>query len=232
LANGLWWERDRALAALDQITRFNLLDMDDLAGKLNDTTPRQVGIGVLRHWLRPDYGGLPDAWQIQNPTALTSYLVSLEYKARVPISELSRAYCDNAVIRNATLIEIALVLYHIDHKKYPAQLADLVPDYLHELPLDPYARQPFQYLPSGLNLPLIYWTIADGHERIEPHTPLFWSVGPGNAGLKEVERAEFPDNSEPEPNGELPPKKEEPRYEFLSEDAAWWNTIPLAFPLR
>jgi hypothetical protein len=207
--------------------------MDDLGGKLKDTTPRQVGIGMLRHWLRPDYGGLPDTWQIQNPPAVTSYLVSLEYKARVPISELSRAYCDNAVIRNATLIEIALVLYQIDHKKYPPQLADLVPDYLHELPLDTYARQPFQYLPSGLNLPLIYWTIAGGQERIEPHTPLFWSVGPGNAGLKEVERAELPDNSEPQPNGEPPPpKKEEPRYEFLSEDAAWWNTNTLAFPLK
>jgi hypothetical protein len=233
LANDLWWERERALTVLDQITRFNLFDMDDLADKLNDTTPREIGNGVLRHWLRPDYGGLPDTWQIQNPAAVTSYLASLEYKARVPISELSRAYCDNAVIRNATLIEIALVLYHLDHKKYPAQLSDLAPDYLEQLPLDPYARQSFQYQRVGLDLKLKYWSPDHQYKFVDPHTPFFWSVGPGNVTLREVTEGSpfFGGNDDPTPIGEEPiPNKFEPQYVFINEESGW-NLATPAFPL-
>jgi hypothetical protein len=232
LANQLWWEHERARQALDRITRRNIYDVEALTNYLADTTPREIGISRLHHWLRPDYGGLPELWVIQEPLAVTSYLVSLEYTARVPVSALKRAYCDNEVCRRATDLQLALAQYRLDHKKYPPQLADLVPNYLHELPLDPYALQPFQYQPSGLNLPLKYWNPYGDNERIEPHTSLFWTVGPGDVRLKQLHQAEFPDNSEPQPNGEEPvPKKEEPRYEFVNEQAGWWNTKNLAFPL-
>jgi hypothetical protein len=232
LANDLWWERERALAVLDQITRFNLFDIEDLADKLNDTTPREIGLGMLRHWLRPDYGALPDTWQIQNPAAVTSYLASLEYKARVPLSELSRAYCESTVIRNATLIKIALVLYHLDHKKYPAQLSDLAPEYLEQLPLDPYARQPFQYQPAGLDLKLKYWTPDHQYKLVNPHTPFFWSVGPSNVALKKItEGNPFFGENDPTPIGQEPiPKKFEPQYEFIIEESGW-NYTTLVFPL-
>jgi hypothetical protein len=36
----------------------------------------------------------------------------------------------------------ALMLYHIEHKKYPNKLSDLVPRYLSEIPLDPREGEP------------------------------------------------------------------------------------------
>ena len=139
LANQLGWERQRAEKALDRITRTNIRDVDRLTSIIDRTTPQEVGVGIVRHWLRPDFGGLPELWEIVDPAAITSYLTSLEYKARVPISDLNRAYCDNVTCRHATLLQIALALYRLEHKKYPARLAELVPEYLEQLPLDPYS---------------------------------------------------------------------------------------------
>jgi ABC-type transport system involved in multi-copper enzyme maturation permease subunit len=229
LANQLWWERERAAIALYQISRTNVHDVDRLADVLAANTPREIGVGVIRHWLRPTYGGLPPLWEIVNPAAATSYLVSLEYEARVPIYEMNRAYCDNTTWRRATLLQIALALYHLEHHKYPAQLADLVPAYFEQLPLDPYSRQAFQYLPSGLDLPLKYWAVDGNPEVIGSGQPLFWSVGVGNVRLVKWAHP-FADNGEP------PPDKEKPAppvmlYDFVNEDQTFWNDKTLAFPL-
>ena len=52
-----------------------------------------------------------------------------------------RALASNA----ATVTAVALSAYKTEHAQYPAQLADLVPDYLPALPADPITRQPMRY---------------------------------------------------------------------------------------
>jgi hypothetical protein len=232
LINQLWWERDRGLQALERITRRNIHEMDELTNRISQNKPQELGISLIRRSLRPDYGGLPEIWKIQEPAAVTSYFVSEEYQARVQVSALSRAFCDNETSRRATLLQIGLALYRLDHKQYPPQLSNLVPDYLEELPLDPYARQPFQYQPNGLNLPLGFWSYGQDYKKIDPQTPLFWSVGAGDVRLKEVFGPEYPDTADPPPDGEQPQaQKRLRRYEFINEDQGGWNNNTLAFPL-
>jgi hypothetical protein len=49
--------------------------------------------------------------------------------------------------QNLELIRFQLLLaaYRADHDKYPAQLSDLTPDYLAEVPLDPFTAKPLIY---------------------------------------------------------------------------------------
>src|SRR5205085_919233 len=165
--------------ALDRITLKNVHDARQFAVRVADEHTHEFGLTESR-WLQPPYSNRPELWEIDEPAATTSYLVSLEYKARVSIAELNRAYCDYVVNRRAALMCVALAAYRLDHQNYPAHLADLVPEYLKELPLDPYSSQPFVYQPVGLNLPLDCWMPGSETNRIEAHRPLFWSVGPAN----------------------------------------------------
>ncbi len=98
LANQLPWERERALLALDRITLRNIQEVNEVTSHVGNQQPRELGASDVRRWLRPR-GGLPELWEIEEPAAATSYLASLEYKARVSISQLNRAYCDNEVCR-------------------------------------------------------------------------------------------------------------------------------------
>jgi hypothetical protein len=233
LANKLRWERERAHMALERITRTNIGELNQLIERLSSNNPQQVGIGTLRHYLRPWYNGLPETWEVRNPAAVTSYLVSLEYKARVPIAELSRAYCDSVTCRRGTLLQIALTLYRLDHKKYPAQLADLVPEYLDHLPLDPYARQPFHYEPTGLNHRLSYWSLNGQRVRLQPNTPFLWSVGAGDVRLKlEIDDRFYGEPQEHLAAGEEPkPNPIEPAYWFYNEGEVSWDNKNSLFPL-
>jgi ABC-type transport system involved in multi-copper enzyme maturation permease subunit len=182
LANELPWERKRALAALDVITDQNWKDAWNLAKAIATPAALNSGNNQLRRWLRPDYQAAP--WVAQQPAAATSYLASMEYTARVPVNELFLEYCNTITVQRAVLIEIALAIYRADHGEYPATLDALAPDYLSALPLDPYAMQPFMYLPKGLERPLGGFGFSPGDE-IPPHTPLLWSVGPNNVQLQE-----------------------------------------------
>ena len=44
--------------------------------------------------------------------------------------------------------ELALRQYRLEHGSEPAKLADLVPDYLPELPIDPFSGRPLRYQPD------------------------------------------------------------------------------------
>jgi hypothetical protein len=233
LANRLWWERERADIALNQISRTNVHDVDRLVDAIAGSAPGELGVTIVRHWLRPDHGGLPPLWQIANPAAVTSYLVSLEYAARVPVYEMNRAYCDNTTCRRAALLQIALALYHIEHDKYPMRLADLVPKYLERLPFDPYSRQPFQYAPAGLGHS-VECPLDHAHfMRIDPNTPFFWSAGVGNVRLREIVTSRSVANSG---NPDEGPVRTETTtiYLFVNEsqfDQVSWSDETLAFPL-
>lgn len=252
LANQLPWEQFRALQALNSVTLYNTNEVKQLVQYVNERDPRNwTSDRGLHRWFRPRSGfALPDAWTIEVDRATTSYLASLEYVRRVSVAELSRAYCDTEVCRRATLLRLALAMYRLDHKKYPTSLRDLVPEYLAELPLDPYGRQPFQYLPAGLELPLEHWSAMSNFGRIDPHTPFFWSVGIADVQPQQLlkEPAPTSDVSENELAGpeagaaapgeggastsaNQPPEKLELVYIFVGNDESWQDANIFAFPL-
>ncbi len=48
-----------------------------------------------------------------------------------------------------TRVFLALRCYHLEHGRMPASLDDLAPEYLEEVPVDPFAEQPFVYEPQA-----------------------------------------------------------------------------------
>ena len=183
IANELPWERVRALEALDVITDQNVKTAIDLTNYLMRTTTLDNGHETLRVWLRP-YDEQP-AWVIEQPAAVTSYLMSMEYRARVDMNMLLQSYCNTKTWQNAVQIKIALAMYWEDNGEFPVTLAELVPKYLKREPLDPFAMQPFGYFPQGLDVGL-HPDGNPGSPAIIAGTPFFWSVGPGNRQLQKM----------------------------------------------
>jgi hypothetical protein len=229
LANQLPWERARALRALGQITVRNLLEVQDFTQKVADSRPREIRQVTLRRWLRPPFVALPELWETAEPAAMTSHFMVLEYRARLSLSALCAAYCDNETYRRGTLLCLALAAYRLDHKQYPPRLGDLVPAYIKELPLDPYSAQPFQYEPAGLSLPLKFQSRSWEQIRIEPHTPLLWSVGPGDVRLKQRENTEY--EADEEANANAIKQTTEFIYHFPSSDPNWSPESTIVLPL-
>src|SRR5262249_36942899 len=118
------------------------------------------------------------------------------------------------------------IMYYHDHGEYPKSLEDLTPDYLDALPLDPYSGKDFQYLPNGLDLPLVEWGTDNG--PIKPHNPLLWSVGAWYLG--DFVRGVY---HEPSATDTQEPPVESPAYRLGSGDATafWGGPDHLVFPL-
>ncbi len=59
--------------------------------------------------------------------------------------------------RRMAAIALAIRLYEVDHARRPAELAELIPDYLDEVPADPMAADgaTFSYLPDA-EIPVLY----------------------------------------------------------------------------
>jgi hypothetical protein len=231
LVNRLPWERERGLAALNEITQQNTGDADQLVLQtLASNFPQERGNQIVRRWLRPLFARpWPEKWLMAQPAAATSYLTRLEYQARSPVHELFRSYCDMETYRRAALLQVALAIFRLDHGNYPERLSELIPDYLESLPMDPYSIQPFQYEPHGLDLPL--WPLANypDFQRIGANTPILWSVGAGNTRLEKADRVFWqPDESNPE--GE-PQEIRESVYQLVSSEVGWWGEPAFVFPL-
>lgn len=62
--------------------------------------------------------------------------------------------------RNMTIISLGLRRYRLKHKKLPATLDELVPDFLDAVPIDPYDGQPVRYL-SQADSALLYCLGSD-----------------------------------------------------------------------
>lgn len=64
---------------------------------------------------------------------------------------------------NSVLISIALERYHRENQNWPEKLEDLVPNYLDEIPEDPFDRKPMRYkLQEGK--PVVYSVGIDGED--------------------------------------------------------------------
>jgi hypothetical protein len=225
LANQLPWERERALLALDEITRQNIGDAAELMQALS---PNYFDT-ILRKWLRPRYSAHQTAtWELAQPAAATSHFARLEYLTRTHVHELYRAYCNNQVDRQATILKIALFMFRRDQGAYPERLSELVPDYLESVPVDPYSRQPFRYEAAGLDLPLRDFANS-GFTRIEANTPLFWSVGAGNAQLRQWEHSSYEtDNNDPDASALI---VHETAYALVGQEEEWFVEPAFVFPL-
>lgn len=145
-ANQLSWEQERALRAIDRITKFNVQN--------------------AWNWQLPN-----NAWQMANPKLITSYFATFEYDARVNFEYLSAASMNALVARRGTEIQLALALYRIEHGEYPPRLEMLVPNYMPDEKslIDRFSDTIFQYEPNGLDLRLEPYDVP-------PHTPFLWSA--------------------------------------------------------
>jgi hypothetical protein len=226
MANELPWERERALAALEVITRQNTGDAEELLSYLSGVYARQYTSVQLRKWLRPRWAWArqwPANWKLASPAAATSYLTRYEYEARSRVHELYAALCDIETCRRAAQLQLALAMYRLDQDEYPAWLSELVPEYLKAMPLDPYLGQPFQYEPDGLDLPLLMSSSQPTSEGLAPSTPLLWSVGPGSARLTRWERRQLPEGAQDWVTDLV--------YILATEDNGFWGEPTLVFPL-
>jgi hypothetical protein len=59
------------------------------------------------------------------------------------------------------LIDLALRSYHADHGEYPRNLESLAPQYLTEVPLDPFCGKPIVYRPAAQDF-VLYSVGGDG----------------------------------------------------------------------
>jgi hypothetical protein len=182
LANELPWERRRAFAALDMITMQNFRDAEDLK-KLVDGREDRFYLEKLQDLIQPDRNRVDRAtvaWVSEQPLAATSYLARFEYQARVPVSALFQQVLETEVARRAAIVRLALLLYRRDHDKYPASLSELVPDYLPEVPKDPFTG----------NMQNLSYALRGGESSLAPFhnslrgfrdgTALVWSRGVEN----------------------------------------------------
>ena len=60
-----------------------------------------------------------------------------------------RGYWHQVADARMTRVFLALRCYHLEHGRMPASLDDLAPEYLEEVPVDPFAEQPFVYEPQA-----------------------------------------------------------------------------------
>ncbi|MBN2446402.1 MAG: hypothetical protein JXO22_06745 [Phycisphaerae bacterium] len=87
---------------------------------------------IARHVYEPEFGALchPLLYRYwQGP-------VALHWRVRL-LDQLAR--------RRGTLAMLALNEYHRDRGCYPAELSELVPAYMDELPIDPFSDEPLRY---------------------------------------------------------------------------------------
>jgi hypothetical protein len=241
LANRLPWERQRALRALDLITRANLCDTIVLENYLAGHADVQYASSWLREWIQSERGNrpIPDRWTFTERAAATSYLAHFEYEDRVRLDEFYGQLCDIETCRRATLLTITLASYRQEHGDYPGSLSDLVPEFFKTPPLDPYSNQFFQYEPHGLDLPLqasrvrlvsaptSVPAITVGPDLVPPQTPLLWSVGPDDARLTRQVRSYTVLNVDT-PNEE--PKETQETVYVLRNRGNWPNSEQV-FPL-
>jgi len=86
----------------------------------------------------------PDmSWKIYiTENSIGKMLISLGV---VALENLRNKKCNSDLTLNVTDILFALKRYQIEKNGYPDNLADLAPNYINELPVDPYSGKPFIY---------------------------------------------------------------------------------------
>lgn len=95
-------------------------------------------------------------------------------------------YYRNIAERRMTAISLAAQLYRADHDRWPEQLDQLVPEYLPQVPPDPFRNdgQPIGYvllqdtLPDGSDRPLLYIDSGPAEDAIDTEPMYGWQYDP------------------------------------------------------
>lgn len=190
-------ERERAVRML------NILASRALA-RLQVITTSIARRGQAVQFVRPDWwGGWAPADYFtmdytgptaENPPAGVQPMIDwLETTAPRDLEQLGLRGMDAAkdlvwfeTRRRATIIQLALVAYRIDHGSLPKSLDELVGPYLHELPADPYLGYPFRYFPNGMPAANLEWD-RQSKKALAESRPAFYEtlaqIKPGAAGI-------------------------------------------------
>jgi hypothetical protein len=224
MANKLPWERRRALQALDLMTAQQIRWLNGLVeclttGKSNEW-PHSAD--QFRENLASNLANeTPTGYSILGRPADTSFLAALEFTARVSPWSLYEQLAAAQVDRNGTILQLALVAYRRNHDAYPESLDQLVPDYLEQVPIDPYSGTPFLYRPKGVDR-IVSGVYVPPHydARIEPSTPFFWSVGRFNLNklIQTTDTSTIRDSDDPN----APPiESKADVYQLTNEEQHW-----------
>jgi hypothetical protein len=182
-ARWLPWERARALRALNVMA----------AEELEKCRQAEVA-GSSSYLLRPSDLGLAPGMEgpaNRSPFSVVSVaIISEAYRRgqwtanlllKVPLSDSQMLVSDWLVVETrcrATQVILALEAWRLEHKALPKSLDELVGPYLQRVPIDPFAREPFRYLPAGLSTPLAWYPQQFAPaQTIAPGKPLLWSTG-------------------------------------------------------
>jgi hypothetical protein len=138
---------------------------------------------ILRGWLPAEEG--PDASLTAADVArlLDSSWLSDE-RLFSPVVELRAAATQSRWQVDAARLQVALALYQLREKKPASRLKDLVPNYLPQLPVDPYSGQPFRYrISKGEEIDVADGAVCQrrhGPDKVKvlPGQGIFWSTGP------------------------------------------------------
>ncbi|OHB74857.1 MAG: hypothetical protein A2W31_15155 [Planctomycetes bacterium RBG_16_64_10] len=192
LANRLPWERERSLRALAWMTDVDLISVQIVSSYLSGSLHNQGPEFLRQHlrmirfakeqnrsWVHGRLSGSVD-WK------RTSYLIMREYDLRFRYVFVNEQFVRWVARCRGLKLQLALIAYRLDHADYPPSLEDLVPEYLDQLPDDPYGEGTFQYEAAGLDGGLAVGRIDTRTQQyrsgtirlyIPAHEPVLWSPG-------------------------------------------------------
>lgn len=139
-----------------------------------DVSPEQARriITVLQQSLdqQEDFGAIKyrDRVMAERAYGWAARLSNILESAGLPSQIYLASSIDEPQLRSTAMVrllqtDLALHLYQSHHGALPQRLGDLVPDYLPDLPLDPYSQKPLVYRANGDSF-LLY---SVGHDRID-----------------------------------------------------------------
>ncbi len=196
------WERERSGQILEQVSTYQRSVLAAFyRGLLAQQEAQEKEAQDLADKLRYVLAGTvdDDTTEVDSETIFqrrfqglrSSFLLKSELVAAGPLHQRLIITANHLVDQLALKTQLALIAFRLDHGKYPSTLAELVPDELTALPVDPFTGRGFEYRPNGLKYPVCDGWVADGylHDDLQdnvlvpPGTPFFWARGPRNLRL-------------------------------------------------
>jgi ABC-type transport system involved in multi-copper enzyme maturation permease subunit len=157
------WEKARSIRALNHSTAQELDTYRRVEKAVSDgrrvALPRDPwGFEEQRRWVRA--------------TPLMEHVWPGAYSA-------ARGLVNMETDRRAVRLQLALKAWQLEHGELPKDLQSLVGPYLKEVPIDPYAGEPFRYFPDGLPVDLTRRSsyYAKPEVVLAANEPFVWSAG-------------------------------------------------------
>jgi ABC-type transport system involved in multi-copper enzyme maturation permease subunit len=168
------WERERQTRLLNAVFAGffagQAMPWSDWVKRYADAAP------LLRAgWIQPTSGPAAKlshdqlaAWL--EPTWWSIYVV--------PQTSRRPSYTRTLCRLRGNQLKLALTRYEVEHGKSAPHLAALVPDYIADIPIDPYDGKPFRYrISPGERIPYKQYLETTWIE-VRPGQGIIWSVGP------------------------------------------------------